>query len=497
MGKIIKEDVSVGTSIYGIFNRMPQKLERVFAEFIDNSTQSFNDHKDELKALNKSAVCKITITWSNNEIVILDNACGMSHDEFKHALKLNDPRTDYSKNSRSQYGMGLKTAATYLGKWYSIETTKLGSNEKYYSEIDVDYFEKNNPTEVDNVISECAEEDHYTKITIKNLQQKFSNSIDKNLKKKLALIYKNDLDNGELEIKFNGQEIQSVDPELRINKETGEQYLSHFEDEFEFNGKKYNYFGWVGILKEGSTDDAGFTLSQYERGIMLNYRPQEVFGKSNSFQYQRVVGEIKLIGDGWKITFNKDKFIWDDGLEKAFIDSLKDNHEIKIMSDIAGHLRKDNDIIKPVIKQKDAKKITENISTKFSSLKDVKKTNIKEPTNDEPIIIDENLKEKEPNIMTITYLGSIYSFDVQIKNDNLNDPWLQVKRKDENNSFYVVINGLTEYFKEFRSKECQKLIVGFAVSLALTQLTCPKHGVELSESAKVMNELNEILKNVK
>lgn len=163
MNKIIKEDVSVGSGIIGMFERMPQKLERVFAEFIDNSTQSYNDHKEKLINLPRSSVCRINITWDDEKIVILDNAFGMNHDEFRHALKLNNPRDNYSANSRSQYGMGLKTAAAYLGAWYSIETTMYGSTERYSSEIDIDYFKENNPNTIENHITGALESDHIQK----------------------------------------------------------------------------------------------------------------------------------------------------------------------------------------------------------------------------------------------------------------------------------------------------------------------------------------------
>lgn len=497
MVRSIKEDVSVGSGIIGIFNRMPQKLERVFAEFIDNSTQSFNDNKEELMKITKSTVCKIFITWNDDEITIRDNSFGMSHDDFKHALKLNNPRNNYSENSRSQYGMGLKTASTYLGRWYSIETTMYGSKEKYYSVIDVDYFEKNNPKEIDNKITDALETDHYTIITIKKLYKKLTNAIDASLRKKLALIYSKDISQGDLEIYLNGRMIQEIDPELRVNQNTGSEYLKYFEDSFEFNNETYEYHGWVGILKTASTDDAGFTLLQYGRGIKLNYRPSEIFGKSNSFQYQRVVGEIQLDDKKWKISFNKDDFIWDDGLEKAFIDSLKTNSDVKEIREIAGTLRKSIDDLKPVVKQEDAKKIVDKLSVKYSELENITKTYVENADNDQPVIVIDPEDNVEANIIKITYDSVDYSFDVQVRNDKSSDNWLSIQKKDENNSYYVIINGLTNYFNSYNKKECKDLIVDFAVALALAQLASVRVGLGLEKSGIMIKQLNEILKNRK
>ena len=495
MEKVIKEDVSVGSGIIGVFPRMPQKLERVFAEFIDNSTQSFNDHKEELQRKDNTTVCKVSIVWGNNEITITDNAYGMSHDEFKHALKLNDPRNDYSENSRSQYGMGLKTAASYMGEWYEIETTMLGGKECFRSVVDVEERKKSNPTEIDNFVTDVPENKHYTKITIKKLLKKLSNSIDASLRKKLAAIYAEDLNNGDLEIVLNGRPIISVDPDLRINGNTGSEYISYFEDEFEFNEEIYKYSGWVGILNKGTTDDAGFTLSQYGRGIKLNYRPGDIFGKTNSFAYQRIVGEI-MFDEKWKVSFNKDEFIWDDGLEKEFIKSLKNNAQVKEMVSTSNKLRADSNEIKPVVKQEDAKKSAEKIQNKYVPLKNVTRTNIAPVENNQPTVVIKNDEQIKENIVKIEWESIEYSFDIQIKNDDPDLDWLTVQKKGENNSYYIVLNGTTRFFADYNNKNCKDLIIDFAVSLALMQLSSVRVGIDLEKSTAMLRQLNEILKNV-
>ncbi|KJV90952.1 Uncharacterised protein [Mycoplasmopsis arginini] len=57
-----KYDISIGTSIYDTLRKTNRKNERLIAEFIDNSLQSFLDHEDELTNRPNSDKCKVQIT---------------------------------------------------------------------------------------------------------------------------------------------------------------------------------------------------------------------------------------------------------------------------------------------------------------------------------------------------------------------------------------------------------------------------------------------------
>jgi hypothetical protein len=52
------------------------------------------------------------------------------------------------------------------------------------------------------------------------------------------------------------------------------------------------------------------------------YRPEFIFGKPNSFIYQRVFGEIHL--EGFEVSHTKDGFQWDEN-EQPFLELLKEN----------------------------------------------------------------------------------------------------------------------------------------------------------------------------
>ena len=95
----------------------------------DNSTQSYFNNKvllDEVYELEENSL-EVRITYNRNHkdggsLKIWDNAMGMSYEELQHAMHIALPPDDTS--GRSKYGMGLKTAATWIGNVWTMKTTE-------------------------------------------------------------------------------------------------------------------------------------------------------------------------------------------------------------------------------------------------------------------------------------------------------------------------------------------------------------------------------------
>src|SRR5659263_254888 len=120
-------------SVYETYKRLSYQPWHAIAEFVDNSTQNYYDHQHELKEAYKNEVgsrlsIKILYVVEDNSLIISDNGNGMDFDELRRAVMLNRPPPDPS--GRSEYGMGLKTAACWFGPHWRIETTKLGYEQK-------------------------------------------------------------------------------------------------------------------------------------------------------------------------------------------------------------------------------------------------------------------------------------------------------------------------------------------------------------------------------
>ena len=518
MERIEKADVTIGTSIMEAFTRMPVETEQIIREFIDNSTSSYLDNEDALNKVVESQKCIVQIEWDDSQIVIIDNANGMVEEEFLRALKPNAKAKQYSEKSRSKYGLGLKYAALNLGSWYSIETTALNAKELYYAEIDLDELRKDVDT-VTYKIKEASQNKHYTKITIRNLVRTLSDipkkrvreTKEEKLRTALSKIYQNDIVGGKLVIYLNGTKIVYLEPEL-LQKKDGGDYFATFDDVFEFAGKEYAYHGWIAILKKASVSDAGFVLVQKERAIELNYRPEELFGKSNDFRYQRVIGEISLDGDNWVVTFTKNAIKWDDfGLEDTFIQSLKDNYSIADIFKYAKDYRKSKDNITPESLVKWEKGLSKEFSSQGES-KPVPHSNDPDEkahnnlTNSKSFegTVDEIPSLTKPSAIPdsisipIFYAGTDYEFEIIPENNSQVDvPWLNLQVKSaENNKYRLILNARCAFFDDYKEEKSKKLITRMAIAVALAQLGSKKRGLSTTDSQKFVEELNAILTSI-
>jgi hypothetical protein len=490
-----KESIEVGSSIQLQFQRSQLPLESIFKEFIDNSLQSFLTPENREKLSSKGITkCTIKIKIDQDKITISDNAFGMDHEAFRRALKLNEKAAKYAEGSLSEFGMGLKYAAISLGNEYSIESTALGNSEKYKATITSELL-KHNSKSVDNEIEEDYPKDsHFTILTIRDLIRKITSFNLNKLMIDLSRIYHKYLENEELEILFlPNRPVKYSPPELWIN-EDGSEYQEDFQGEIEYEGKKYVYYGWIGILKIADTSKngvAGFSLFKHRRIVISNYRPEKLFGKANSFPYQRIIGEINL--NDWPVDFNKSSFTWNDGLQEEFIESLVDNHVVKKMIKIAKELRK-NQPSRPT-KEKQQKS-AEILQKRFTPLAAKKRTVIEEPTKDStksPAYVD-LVEDTQP--LHVEYEGIEYTFQIAYSEEqDATKKWLVIESIPESKNEYLVkINNNFDIFKKMKNADSD-LMQTFVIVVALSQLSSITSGYK--DSYKFVNKMNEIIAMLK
>lgn len=318
--------------VYATYQRLSYKPWFAIAEFVDNSTQSYFKNREELiEQYKKEGGKKLQIYINYNSVErtleILDNAFGMEIEDFTRALVLDSPPSD--RSGRSEFGMGLKTAACWFGKKWTIETTRLGSLRCLTATVDVDELAKTHQDNLHYKILKANADEHYTIIRIEDIQQPIRGRASTRIKEQLSSIYRADIRSGEIEIYWNGEPLEFEDPPfLEEQKEDGTVVVWKKEVSFvvlwERKGFELPVKGWVGIRNPGKARDAGFVLFRRGRVIIggpdQGYKPHEIFGNPNQAPSQRLIGELHM--DDWPVTQAKDGFDWNDGLEDAFIDAL-------------------------------------------------------------------------------------------------------------------------------------------------------------------------------
>ena len=95
------------------------------------------------------------------------------------------------------------------------------------------------------------------------------------------------------------------------------------EIDFDF-GEGQKATGFAALREKASVSTAGFALFRRNRLIQGSgdegYRPEAVFGKSNSYRYQRLFGELHL--EGFEVSHTKDGFRWEEH-EEIFLEFLE------------------------------------------------------------------------------------------------------------------------------------------------------------------------------
>ena len=331
--KIEKFNIQPQAGILGVFSRLNYKPWYAIGEFVDNSTASYYGHRQIMKFKHiKKMTVRIEYDSYKNTLTIIDDAYGMKREDFERAV-LMDQKPD-NLNGRNEFGMGLKTAASWFGNVWSVESTQLGSDIEYFAKVDINKLRAENLNTIEIESRNVDREKHGTIIQISQITKKIdASSTKKKIKELLSSMYRRDINSGEIDIYFNEDKLQFEPYEILNFRNNYWQKAVDFR--FEFGGKTYHVDGTVGIMKDGSYSKAGFALFRYGRVIIggpdMNYKPIAIFKQAQSQVSLKLFGELNM--EDFPVNQAKDGFIWDDGLEDAFVAKLK--YEIRDYIDIA------------------------------------------------------------------------------------------------------------------------------------------------------------------
>ena len=314
-------ELEIGHRAIEAYSRLSYTMWYALAEFIDNSTQSRINYggliDDVLKAEGKPLIVWIDHDRAAKTISIEDNSIGMNKKTLISALKVAQPTKD--SHGRSRYGMGLKTAACWIGAKWKIVTTEWDSGEEWTAEVDVEAIAHHN-AKIPLTKREADTDSHYTKVVISDLHRNIQKRTEENIRGYLGSMYRYDLLSEQLQIIYNGVPIPPPE-ELDIDVDLeGKQMRRDIPEGLTIGGKPVT--GWVAVLRKGGRKYGGFSLFQNKRqiqGYPNAWKPKSIFGGvdeegANNLVSQRLTGVIEL--DGFKVSHTKDSILFDDNEEE-------------------------------------------------------------------------------------------------------------------------------------------------------------------------------------
>lgn len=396
--------LELGLDVLRSYKRLPYKPWHAIAEFVDNSTQSYFNNRENLDRAYaaEGSGLEVRIVYEKDGAGLLriaDNAMGMNHDELTRAMHIGLPPE--SIDGRSRYGLGMKMAACWFGDSWTIVTKKLGEPTEYTVSVDVERVASGEAELNESSIDGLPLEDHYTRIEITNLNHRPQGRTLAKIKQFIGGMYRLDIEDGDLVLTWQGVPLDpSVDWKFLKNV-FGEDFRKSYE--FEVNGKGVR--GWVGVLDSGGRPKAGFAIVHNGRMVQTwpdAWHPEAIFGQeggSNDLVNQRLVGEIYL--DEFDVSHTKDDIHW--------VDNEEDDVQSKLQEvcaeyrDVARQTKKSREFQGAALQAALRAIESEIESAEFSDLLD------EEPPSVEIIEVDESILLSEVDV-SITDFSATFPF---------------------------------------------------------------------------------------
>ena len=312
-----------------------------FAEFVDNSLESFLRYRAEVDSADgKKAKLRVEVAIDSSDdgsISVRDNAAGIYESEYQRAFRLAEAPPHLG--GLSEFGMGMKSAACWFGKQFSVRSSAFGEHVERTVSFDIEEIVTTKSAILPVASKPVPASHHYTEVTISRLHRPPQGRTITKIKDHLASIYRVFIKDGTLELRFRSTGIDEIlsylEPDVLVAPPAESLLRRHnLQDEplvwrkdiaFDLGGGM-RVTGFAALRRRASTARAGFALFRRKRLIEGSgedsYRPQEIFGASTTAPYQRIFGELHL--EGFGVSHTKDGFQWDEN-EEPFLDLLREH----------------------------------------------------------------------------------------------------------------------------------------------------------------------------
>lgn len=506
-------DITIGANMYGRISDLPNTPSHVLAEFVDNALQSSRDKKEQLLAIDADYRLRVNIDFEWDEttnqataITVTDNAGGIDADNYTKAFKLaNIPDNNEGLN---EFGMGLKTAALWLGNEWSVKTSALGETVSRSITFDLDKVLADSLTKLVVKAEDAEITEHYTtiRITAPTSKSPTKKAMDK-IRTELSSIYRKSLRQNETDIYVDGIKLTFEESEILMAPSVKDPQgpAIYWRKNIDFKFGKYRATGFIGILKDINSTKNGFVLLRRGRVVYGaetdgRYFPKSLSGSTGTFRYKRIFGELEL--EGFAVSFNKNDLQDKENLE-ALMEMLRGEIHTKEFDlyNQAEDYRLDErqkKVNKLVKSHNNDKKKNEKVEvvTKSHPTTTAITTTYPIDITPQPSIVSEPV-EGTPLVMghfddTYNINGKDYKLRVEMVDMGNELVWLDTMQQDEN-VVTCKINMNHVFFQHFQNSE--KAIVAILKTMALAKFMAKEEGND--STAELFDSFNAYIKKTK
>ncbi|NQT49124.1 ATP-binding protein [Candidatus Kuenenbacteria bacterium] len=259
-------------------------FQEAISELIDNSIDARIDKKN----------LEIDIRIAPESVQITDNGAGMDEQTAAKSIRLG---FSSKKNQLGEFGLGLKTSCTFMGRNFTVITTPQNKTEEYLITYDEENWMKEGDwSQYPFTINHGVKANYSgTSIIIENLKVNITEKIIDGMKQELSIRFGPFIKDQKVKILLNNQELEPHIPKILGKK-----------NKFKISKGKYTVSGWWGYqLRQLNIEYFGFNT--FRRGRLVT--TFDKVGLNPNQKVKQIVGEVDVIG----VPITHDKKGWQKG----------------------------------------------------------------------------------------------------------------------------------------------------------------------------------------
>lgn len=495
-------EIRPNVSMYTAFARLNYEPWYALAEFVDNALQSYQANLVALRNRDGKAFrLRVGISITEDKIEIRDNAAGIALVDFTRAFSPASPPPDTT--GLSEFGLGMKAAACWFAQRWSVRTAALDEGVEREVVYDIPEITRQRIERLPVKKIECWDTEHFTHLTLEALNVSPKTNTIAKIKLHLSSIYRKFLRDETMELRVQGDSLVFGHPTIlhasRADHPEGA-LVEWLKRDINIDlGAGRRITGWAGLLARGNTANAGFAL--FRRGRLIEgshgdaYRPEFIFGRSNSYAYQRLVGELDV--EGFSVSHTKDGIQWN-GLEEEFLDKLHDQLDaepVPLLWQAQEYRKLKAPVLPPTVTRDMPVDTSPIVEQRVMPLVTDSAPKVSEESEDDSTLKLERLSYESS--LSLYHQGQHWRVTTEVVSDPMMDEWLDVgeeREVDDVRTLHIRVNIEHPFLDRFISRGGDEITgyVRLAAALAVSEATARAAGVR--QAGSIRRSLNQILR---